>query len=191
MNKLFYGLLLTLFSINSANAINGWIVPEKYKSLGGFLSNGDKFIISNENNDLIFILQKVHQRSQTNKDVWATKCSKSPTNGIIISRCVIQQPFQDKKIRILIDVESKIVSFGSADAEEISYRIDRKPIVHLKKYYIVNKQINSKIINELKNAERVVFSYKLKNQTYTSEKIDLKGFKENLEFAQQIIQEND
>lgn len=188
MKTVIFALLTSATTLSHAS---NWIIPEGYKNKE-ILPNGDRYIVSEDNGNLIFAFKKNNQSSDT---LWMTKCFKTTQDGIPLSTCLVQQAnvvINDIRspLSYIHSVYYQVLLFGTTESKNISYRIDKKPIVTVNDDFIMRGE-SPTILKDILKGKKLTFAYKLNQSDFLSAQIDLSGLKENIDFANAVIKTNE
>lgn len=183
-------ILLYLISPLTLAQDTKWLYPEPY-SKGFHILNDEIFYnLKESNQDATFIIGINGVASK-----WLTKCYQEKEKGILVPQCMVQNidtaKEDEKSIVVLVSKDKSTVVFRPIVVVEINYKVDKNQIITLDKYYLMTPSIQRKILKDLLVSNDVIYSYKVeKSKNYRTNKVDLTGFKENIEFANRFVDLN-
>lgn len=182
------GLMIT----SSALAKNQWVIPYPYQEEMVILDDKHVHFLETEGDDIIYIYATKQQMESNETSLWMTKCFRDTEKGIPITSCLIQFPWSSS-ISILVNPHKTQVIFSPLKSKEVNYRVDKKAIKSLNNSYnnsyLLNKNLQSKILQDLLNGKKIIYSYKLDTEYKTIE-LPIENLKNHYEFSKAFIKAN-
>lgn len=177
--------LLTIPTLIFANKPQWNYSPQYSSKLGTLPPNEYVFAIREEGNYSIFNILK---EDKTNSN-WSTSCYK---NELLETYCLVQEINKEKKERnIGIIIGKSSIKANLLPIEETIYQIDKKLPVHIESKDLFDVLKQYQMVKDLLEGNNLTYKHKKRNSEYSESKtINLKGFKENIEFAKMMTKWN-
>ena len=192
-----YRLMALPIVLLSANllALN---LPPNYKT-GENVNYSERSIslITPESTGFRFAHQSMADDSVKAPNFWITSCYETFEKGIKIPVCLIQAmdyKLEKTTLSVLVSKDSSFPVFEGKmtqkNLKEINFKIDNDKITTFSDWRTIYVMQNT-IVNRMLTGNKMDFSYKYElNSKYDSRTIDLTDFKENYEFAKQVVDAN-
>ncbi|MGQ8974708.1 hypothetical protein [Acinetobacter schindleri] len=166
------------------------LIPPEYKSFWvdgerGYNVNRDFF---NNTEQVVFMFVS---NENVREDVWFTNCFNDKYMGIDVFSCITQ----NKKFTVLTNDNGKSIIFNldkSAEQKKdhkVNYKIDNSPIRTLEHSALLPGVEANFLMRDLIKGKKIIYSWENSNG-YSSETINLVGFKESMDFATKMLKLN-
>lgn len=166
------------------------LIPPEYKSFWASGEQGYKVDRGFFNNTEQVVFMFV-PNEKTREDVWFTNCFNDKYMGIDVFSCITQ----NKNFTVLTNDNGKSIVFNLGKSAEqkqaykINYKIDNSPIRTLENSALLPSTSTNFLILDLIKGKKLIYSWE-NPKGYSSETINLIGFKESIEFATKMLKLN-
>lgn len=185
-------LIIILGIVSSACAYSDEkiLIPAEYKSFWAEGERGYKVSRDFFNNTEQVVFMFVPNEN-IREDVWFTNCFNDKYRGIEVFSCITQ----NKNFTVLTNENGKSIIFNLGKSSEqkqdhkVNYKIDNLPIRTLEHSALLPGVDANFLILDLIKGKKLIYSWE-NPKGYSSEKINLVGFKESMDFATKILKLN-
>lgn len=182
----FFGIFLSI----SAYSNEKILIPPEYKSFWAEGERGYKVDREFFNNTEQVVFMFIPNENIL-EDAWFTNCFNDKYMGIEVFSCITQ----NQKFTVLTNDNGKSIIFNLGKSSEqkqdhkVNYKIDNLPIRTLEHSALLPGVKANFLILDLKKGKKLIYSWE-NSKGYSSEKINLVGFKESMDFAEKMLKLN-
>lgn len=187
----FFNIVIILSSLTLTSSVlaqSQWIIPSPYKEEMVILEDKHVHFLDTTGNGAIYSYATKQQLQSKETSFWMTKCFRNIEKGIPITSCLIQFP-PIPNIEILVSPHKTQVIFLPFKSKEFNYKVDNKGIKSFDSRYLLDKNIQNKILYDLLNGKKIIYSYKLGTE-YQTKEIPIENLKKHYEFSNAFINVN-